>query len=319
MSAFADITLVCVDDLDPGAALRLLRWQERILQPARALLFTSTGMLVPEKWRVQVASCPRIDSLEAYSQFMVRGLPKYVGDGIDTSHVLVVQRDGYAANPEAWQPPWLRYDYIGASWKGMACHYIEPGHEVGNGGFSLRSVRFLKAGMVLSALLQEHGPIVEDAYLCRHHRLWMEAHGIQYAPLEVAMQFSTEASIYRGEFGFHRSAGPPKDLPSSARQSSCELLSRKGRNRLRSRGAPLRSLDSRTVQEDRPSSGQPPSGSLGTALSRSSRVQGRGSCPPSRCAATWMRSINSRGKRSEKGSSRSSGGLGRLPMGGGCA
>ena len=215
------VTLVCVDDVDPGAALRLLRWQVREVQPAAALLFTSHDMSVPQGWPVEIVACPPIRSLDDYSLFMVRDLASYVVPGcIETSHVLVVQRDGYVVSPAAWRPPWLRYDYIGASWKGMRQHHIEPGLEVGNGGFSLRSVRFLKAGARLARTLRERGPIIEDAYLCRHHRRWMEAQGIAFAPLEVAMQFSTEAAVYRGEFGYHRSVGPPQGLPSGARQVS---------------------------------------------------------------------------------------------------
>jgi hypothetical protein len=221
MPALNDVTLVCVDDLDPGAALRMLRWQVREVQPAAAVLFTSHDIDVPPRWPVRIVPCQPIRSLDDYSLFMVRSLARYVHPGIiGTDHVLVVQRDGYVVRPELWDPVWLRYDYIGASWKGMVQHHIERGMEVGNGGFSLRSVHFLRAGNRLARSLRERGPIIEDAYLCRHHRRWMEAHGIRYAPLEVAMRFSTESPTYRGEFGYHRSVGPPRGLPSGARQSS---------------------------------------------------------------------------------------------------
>jgi hypothetical protein len=54
----------------------------------------------------------KIDSIEAYSHFIVKELDAYV----ETEYVLVIQYDGFILNPEAWTDEFLKYDYVGAPW-----------------------------------------------------------------------------------------------------------------------------------------------------------------------------------------------------------
>ena len=224
MLALDRVTLVCVDDVETGRAARMLRWQAATLRPAAALLFTSRKVEVPESWGVVVVQCRPVRSLDDYSMFVARDLVRHVVPGsIETSHVLIEQCDGHAVRPEAWDPEWLTYDYIGASWRGINTRHVPRGCEVGNGGFSLRSTRFLRAGAELVHALREVGPIIEDVYLCLHHRRWMEAQGVRYAPHGVAGRFSTEAAVHGGQFGYHRRAGTPCGLPARARPESWEL------------------------------------------------------------------------------------------------
>lgn len=130
-------------------------------------------------------------TLESYSHFIVKKLHEI----IKTDHVLLVQADGYGRNPENWEEGFLGWDYVGAPF---------PNGEVGNGGFSLRSKRFLEACATLP------GPDVpEDAYLCQFRRSELESMGMKFAPLEVALRFSFEHPVEGIEwdasksFGFH--------------------------------------------------------------------------------------------------------------------
>jgi hypothetical protein len=98
-------------------------------------------------------------------------------------------------NGSAWNPEWLQYDYIGALWPRKT-------RAVGNGGFSLRSRKFMKAG----ASLHIQKPIPEDTVLCIHYGAQLEQNGIVFAPNDVAEKFSIEnvgGRVWDGQFGFH--------------------------------------------------------------------------------------------------------------------
>src|SRR6185503_19702122 len=113
-----------------------------------------------------------------------------------TSHVLLVQWDGYVINPAAWDPAFLECDYIGAKW-----FWYEDGMRVGNGGFSLRSRRLLEA-------LQDPAIVrigAEDTTIGRSFRPLLEReYGIRFASEALADRFSFEVAYPIGKpFGFH--------------------------------------------------------------------------------------------------------------------
>lgn len=147
----------------------------------------------------------RIDPLGSkadYSRFMLHEL----ADHITTSHVLVVQWDGFIRDGSRWQDRFLAYDYIGAVWP-----QFKDAHKVGNGGFSLRSKRLLDATRHIPA-----EPVPEDVLICRKHRHLLEAkHDVRFADLEVARLFSYERERSNGdEFGFHGAHNLSAELPS---------------------------------------------------------------------------------------------------------
>lgn len=67
-----------------------------------------------------------IKSKEEYSRYCIKELHKQV----QTDFMLVIQWDGYVLNANAWNPEWLKYDWIGAPWE-----WYTDGMQVGNGGF----------------------------------------------------------------------------------------------------------------------------------------------------------------------------------------
>ena len=145
----------------------------------------------------------RIEPLSSrtdYSRFMLR----HLADHISTEFALCVQWDGFVLNGTAWDPHFLDYDYVGAVWP----HFTD-GHDVGNGGFSLRSKRLLNACRSLSF----DGSIVEDVVIARLCRPDLERQGIRFAPASVARRFSYERTKPTGgEFGFHGSFNLVKQL-----------------------------------------------------------------------------------------------------------
>lgn len=140
---------------------------------------------------IRVRQVERITSAAAYSHLLLAELV----DHITTSHCLVVQWDGHVIDPARWRADFLDYDYIGARWP-----QFDDGHEVGNGGFSLRSKRLLEACRATE--FEAHHP--EDLAICRTNRRMLEARGMRFAPRELADTFSAErASDPALSFGYH--------------------------------------------------------------------------------------------------------------------
>lgn len=186
-----DVTLVCVDTRTPELAIAAMQGCQQQVQFADALLFTDPTFLprVPDGIR----GLPlQIDSVAAYSEFMLRGLLPHIA----TAHLLVVQWDGYLLDAAQWDPSFLACDYIGAPLR-----HEPPERAVGNGGFSLRSRRLLQA-LMDPAMVVRHP---EDLCICHDNRQRLEsAHGIRFAPPELAARFAYERLLPSGPtFGFH--------------------------------------------------------------------------------------------------------------------
>ena len=137
-----------------------------------------------------------------YSKFMLFELWKHV----NTPFVLVVQWDGFAINADQWTDEFLKYDYIGAPWTEDSRW---PNRRVGNGGFSLRSKKWIEIG---ASLPLTDAP--EDEWMCRDKLEVFEKANCRIAPLSLALKFSKELSVpeYHDErtFGFHGSWNAPK-------------------------------------------------------------------------------------------------------------
>ena len=185
-----NITLCAIDTVNPLHALRALDLSRRRFAVAQTLFITA-GDASYHLADCRIERVPAFASRADYSRFVVRDLLRY----IDTSHVLLVQWDGYVLNADQWQDAFLDYDYIGAPWG------WEPEFRVGNGGFSLRSRRLLQA--LQDPRIDTFDP--EDVVICRTHRPMLERdYGIEFAPEALAAAFSFEATYPQGKtFGFH--------------------------------------------------------------------------------------------------------------------
>lgn len=145
-----------------------------------------------------------IDSKEEYSRFMIRDLYSRFDDEdffntSDISHVLIIQADGYILNPSAWTDEFLQFDYIGAKW------FYNDKYNVGNGGFSLRSIKLINMLATDEHITKTHP---EDDAICRTYGDYLTKRGIKFAPEAIADKFSFESygkksNVYSGSFGFH--------------------------------------------------------------------------------------------------------------------
>jgi hypothetical protein len=188
---FRNVTICAADSIHASLAARALEISMAQCHFADAILFTHE----PIDTHARTVLIPKMQSKADYSTFMIRDLPRYV----NTPWVLIVQWDGYVIDASAWQDSFFEYDYIGARWP----FHAGDGMDVGNGGFSLRSLRLIQA------LSDPKFPILpgvnEDDLICRVYRKALEAdHGIRFATAPVADAFAYEyLAPDTPTFGFH--------------------------------------------------------------------------------------------------------------------
>ena len=240
--SFEYITLVSVNGLpDASGAARALAHSAMQLPGARAVLCSPHRPdTLPASIR-HVAIAPL--NYHEYSWFMMFSLWRVV----DTEFALVVQEDGWVVNAANWRDGFLDCDYIGAPihlahivtphgsyWKNSfewTHESKEPGLSVTpvqNGGFSLRSQRFMRALVDHRHIRVEIPPpdavdgdplrmrwhnnaLLEDVQLSGVLRPALEKIGMRFASIETARSFSIEhagPSLHHGYdamqlFGHH--------------------------------------------------------------------------------------------------------------------
>lgn len=204
------VTLIVIDCKNKKRAERALRISSKNISFGAVKLLTSIHVAQPylglQQEHAQSTAqdtifngiteviIPPVNSIMEYSRFMIKELHKYV----TTEFALCIQWDAFVLNHLAWKDNWLGYDYIGAPW------WFNDQANVGNGGFSLRSLRFLRESSNLR--IKNYHP--EDVVLCRTYRDSLIANGIRFAPETVASSFSIEGNqkyghIWTNQFGFH--------------------------------------------------------------------------------------------------------------------
>ena len=185
-----NVTLLCVETREP----ELAHWAiDRCLsgtQFAKVVLITNLDRLTAKRADIEYVQAPPIKTVKDYSELLLTGLDQYV----EGTHVLVIQWDSFVIHPQLWSDEFLKYDYIGPVWP----HH--PKTPVGNGGFSLRSVKLLRA--IEDKRFAKGHP--EDYCICVDNKDFLEGeHGIQFAPVELAERFAVERTDWHSAFGFH--------------------------------------------------------------------------------------------------------------------
>ena len=189
MLSLKDVTICSVDCITPKLSAEAINISSQAINFGDAILFSDKR--IDGKFRS--IEIPQIKSKKEYSQFVIQ----YLVGQIKTNFVLVVQWDGYVTCPSAWTNEFLEYDYIGARWP-----WHKDGFTVGNGGFSLRSTKLMKAFLSLELAMDFN--VNEDEMICRQFRPQLEGRGIKFATDAIADKFAYERSNPEVEtFGFH--------------------------------------------------------------------------------------------------------------------
>jgi len=190
MLNLSNVTLLCVETRDPDLAHWTIDQCLRGTRFAKVVLITNIDLVKNKRSDIEYAEAPPIRSTKDYSDLLLRGIDQYVVG----SHVLVIQWDSFITHPNLWRNEFLDYDYIGPVWP----HHPET--PVGNGGFSLRSVKLLQA-IKRPRFIKRHP---EDYCICADNKVFLEKEcGIKFAPTHIAEQFAVERTEWHDAFGFH--------------------------------------------------------------------------------------------------------------------
>lgn len=144
-----------------------------------------------------------LNSIKEYNNFLLT-----INPYIDSDFALIVQDDGHIVNPTKWNAEFLNYDYIGAPWpnnqawkKRFKRKYNKEvadvitkninKNQVGNGGFSLRSKKFLE----YSQTFNNCNNIAEDIFLCIYNFEKSQDYGVRFPNFNIAKEFSYEMSL----------------------------------------------------------------------------------------------------------------------------
>jgi hypothetical protein len=185
-----NVTLLCVETRDPDLAHWAIDRSLRGCCFAKVVLITNLDLIKNKRSDIEYVQAPLISTTKDYSELLLTGLDQYV----EGSHVLIIQWDSFITHPELWSNEFLGYDYIGPVWP----HH--PATPVGNGGFSLRSIKLLQA-IKHPGFIKRHP---EDYCICADNKEFLEEEcGIRFAPPKLAEQFAVERSQWHDAFGFH--------------------------------------------------------------------------------------------------------------------
>ena len=213
-----NITLFAYTGLDEPDHIR--KTLKSLQHSASQIKFGAVKMIAPVgdiyDSTIELVGTKRTNHI-GYSRFFVEELVHH----IDTDYCIGVQWDSSIINPHLWEDWFFNFDYIGAPWPHVphrrpdisGHHYV---NRVGNGGFSMRSKRFLKISAELNYdpkhYMYKCAP--EDWFLCVKNYGYMMERSIRFADPLTASRFSVETpsrekpyNRYRLEtyksFGFH--------------------------------------------------------------------------------------------------------------------
>jgi hypothetical protein len=189
MKQLNSVTLVCIDCVNYDGAINAIMKSLKEIEPNRAVFLTDLEIESPFFETIQI---PKIRSKQSYSDFVLRKLFQYV----DTSHVLLIQYDGFVLDASVWNDKFLEVDYIGARWM------YKDDYNVGNGGMSMRSRRLMEFVATDPNINITHP---EDECLSRLYGQYLRDNGFVFASEELANKFSYEMNPPdQKTFGFHQ-------------------------------------------------------------------------------------------------------------------
>ena len=190
------IDLAIVNCINQEEAIKTLDFCNRFFNFNNSFLFSNLNPYKNENTFIEIE---KIKNISEYNNFMLK-----IGDFIQSDFLLVVQDDGHFVNPNNWTDDFLYYDYIGAPWpnssrwnkrwKGSNRDLIISNlkdNRVGNGGFSLRSKKFLEYSSEFNSC-EEYA---EDIFLCVLNYQKALKKDIKFAPFELALKFSYEVPL----------------------------------------------------------------------------------------------------------------------------
>ena len=194
MLSLSNVTSININCVDPEDGVRALLHSQKEIQFNKSILFSHMRPynLTDD---IEFVEIPKL-SHDGFSKFCIEQLNDY----INTDYVLSINTDGFVINPHLWTDEFLEYDYIGAPWA-PNMEWCKR-NRVGNGGFCLKSKKFLELSSRLT-YVSGH----DDVYVTNTKYDYFIENGVKYAPVQVAMKFSLESKIPECEYNLNNSFG----------------------------------------------------------------------------------------------------------------
>ena len=191
-----NVTLVALGSTRITETIKAIKHCQSIARFYNTIYLTDSNIDDPKIKHIKIRNIP---SIEDYQKFIVNESAEIILSSVSDSfngHFLCINWDGFIINPESWTDEFLNYDYIGAPWPWF-------NHMVGNGGFCLKSKKFLEIQRIVGVSYKVINN--EDVELSIRLRSIFEKYGCKYADSKIGYQFATEHGGYNNyhSFGFH--------------------------------------------------------------------------------------------------------------------
>lgn len=187
-----NVDLISINCVDPYQSAAAINYCQKFFEFGKSILVTHQDIEVDN---IELHLIDKLD-WNQYNDYVLNLI-----DHTDNDYVLLIQDDGHIVNPDLWDDEFLNYDYIGAPWPSEES-WISLQHQdqqslmrevfsenrVGNGGFCLRSRKFLE----FSTRYDSCNGLGEDSFLCTRKYYEAIEYGIKFAPFELAAKFSYE-------------------------------------------------------------------------------------------------------------------------------
>jgi hypothetical protein len=207
----------------------------KILETVKALEYSCRGIefgavklisdIKPDNLPVGITHeyIEKMSNIDEWNYSIIYKMGKYV----DTEYAILIHEDGFIVNPESWNDDFFKYDYIGAPWflphddfsyRDINGEIIRVGNSV-----SLRSKKLIDLPIKLDLEWKPfHGFYNEDGFISVNYRHIYKEHGMNFADLNIAKNFSHGCMIPEviedvkngiKPFMFHRYAGTNNNYP----------------------------------------------------------------------------------------------------------
>lgn len=210
MIQLKQIDLIAIDCIKPEESVKALLYSSRAIEFGSIKLFSHyKPSNLPDHFEyIEVEKLTH----DTINWFGLNKLPTY----IHNEYMLSIQSDGFVINPHLWTDEFLQYDYLGAPWP-LGLPWCEK-NRVGNGGFVMKSKRFLDLETTLPHTTQHN-----DTYVTNTYYDYFINNGCKYAPVYTAAKFSLEHSIPEYDYDLSKTFGFHGKLHEEARNRIKEL------------------------------------------------------------------------------------------------
>ena len=212
-----NVTLLAVSTIDVEETLQALKYSIKDINFKSVKFFSHFNPLHDSDF-YEFIKIQKFKNVEEWGYFIVYELHKY----IETDYVLLIHADGFVVNSDSWTKDFLNYDYIGAPWpvpnddftyRDLNGKLIRVGNSV-----SIRSLKLLKFPSEQQLPWEStHGFFHEDGFICTKINNLIEAAGMKFAPIDLAIKFSQETPLPEAKgikpFVFHKWNGNNKVYP----------------------------------------------------------------------------------------------------------